>query len=94
MTTTQKTAAIRAQLKAQGITSRQVSVRRTSAGSIHICILDASAVSKRQVEAVAMPYERIDRCTVTDEILAGGNTFVIVEYARRTPASSGQYRPR
>lgn len=81
---------IRDALKAElGLTARQVGVRTSGGGSVNITIKDPTVV-KSKVEAIAKRSEHIDRCSVTQEILGGGNTFVFVKYsdaARATMAA-------
>lgn len=97
MTVTEKTAAIRAALKAKGYTSKQVSVRaeRFSMGSsITVRIKDAT-VPLSVVRDIAFPYGHIDRCAITGEILSGGNTYLEVEYTREArQAHSDAYAER
>ena len=71
-------AEIRKELKAIGITSRQVSVRSDS--SVNISIKDL-AISIEKVKEIAMKYESVSRCHMSGEILSGGNTFVFVDYS-------------
>ena len=75
-------AKIRAAHKAQGITSRQVSVKSESfsmGSSIDITI-KAPGISKSRVEEIANNYERIRRDDATGEILSGGNRYVAVNF--------------
>lgn len=75
-------AKIRAALKAQGITSRQVSVKSESfsmGSSIDITI-KVPGISKSRVEEIANNYERISRDDATGEILSGGNRYVTVNF--------------
>jgi len=83
-TTTEKTAAIRTQLKAHGWSSRKVSVRAercTYSSSIEVRIKDPE-VNIDIVRDVVDQYESVRRCEVTHEILSGGNTFTHVSYTR------------
>lgn len=80
MTTTERAATIRAELKALGIGPKQVSVRKLHVGSIHVEILSAQ-VALAPVEAAANKHESIARDHMTGEILCGGNTYVRVEYS-------------
>lgn len=95
MTVTERTAAIRAALKERGYTSRQVSVKASRASlcsSIDIQIKDAS-VSRNLVEAIAEPYESISRCSITGDILSGGNTYLHVSYSKEAQdILTAQYR--
>jgi hypothetical protein len=69
---------VRKELKAKGITSRQVSVRNDG-NSLDIRIKDLS-ICADMVRDIAKQFERIDYCPVTQEILCGGNYFVSVSY--------------
>jgi hypothetical protein len=73
---------IRKNLKKYGITSRQVSVRAKTHlldTSIEVRIKDLK-VSKKLVEAAAKKYEYIRWDDYTNEILAGCNTYVVVNF--------------
>ncbi|MEQ6360643.1 hypothetical protein V7D15_13375 [Thermoanaerobacter thermohydrosulfuricus] len=73
---------IRKNLKKHGITSKQVSVRAKTYlldKSIEVRIKDLK-VSKKLVEAVAKKYEYIRWDDYTNEILAGCNTYVAVDF--------------
>lgn len=82
-TTTAKPAdAIRAALKARGISRRQVSVvhdHYSMGSSIRVRIRDA-AVRLSVVKEIANAHERVDYDRATGEILSGGNRFVDVAY--------------
>lgn len=85
MTITSKEMAqeIRQQLKSQGITSRQVSVKSGICGYndyIHATIKTAT-VDIDEVKKIVSMYSSVDRDERTGEILAGGNTYTTVEYA-------------
>jgi hypothetical protein len=74
-------ASIREALRNAGYNQRMVSVRSRRGGyesSITVEILSPN-VNFRQVEEIANGFERVDRCQVSGEILAGGNVFVHVE---------------
>jgi len=74
---------IRTALKAAGWTSRDVSVTRkrcTYSYTIRVEIKNA-ALPLALVESIARKHENVRRCEVTGEILAGGNTYLDVEYA-------------
>ena len=74
---------IRTELKAQGISTKQVSVRThnySMGSSLNIRIKDPK-VLKSLVEKIANESERVSRCEVSGEILSGGNRFVFVDYA-------------
>lgn len=86
MTTTERSAAIRAALKQRGISSRDVSIRSdyyAGGSSIRIKVKNPN-VSTKLVEEIANAHESIRRCEMTGEILSGGNRFVFVEYAHET----------
>ncbi|WP_436890275.1 hypothetical protein [Mammaliicoccus sciuri] len=69
---------IRTELKKElGYTNRQISVKNNWS-SIDVVIKDES-VDREAVEKIAYPLEEVDRCEITGEILAGGNTFVFVK---------------
>ena len=80
LTLKDKAAAVRNQLKAAGI-AKGVSVRGKYAGceeSIRVTIKDP-AIDKREVERVARKWEAVET-DHTYDVLAGGNTFVFVDY--------------
>jgi L-rhamnose mutarotase len=73
---------IRKNLKKHGITSRQVSVRAKTYlldKLIEVRIKDLK-VSKKLVEAIAKKYEYVRWDDYTNDILAGGNTYVTVDF--------------
>lgn len=83
MTTTDKTKAIRAEIKKEcGYNARQVSVRAPHAGSIRVSVHVAGA-DLAKIEKIAGQFETIHRCDATGEILCGGNTFVEVSFSDR-----------
>ena len=77
MTNKEAAAAIRKQLKNAGI--KGVSVR-SDEYAIR-CTIKSAAVDRRDVEKIARSFEVVGWDERTCEILAGGNTFVFVEYA-------------
>lgn len=82
MTNKELSAAIRKDLKENGIQRKDVSVKVRDAlydTSVYITIKNP-LIRKSDVEAVAKKYDEIDRDERTMEILAGGNTFVLVQY--------------
>lgn len=83
LTTTDRAAAIRADLKKiLGAGSRDVSVRceKYSMGAtIHVTV-KTSCLKLAEVEAIADAYQTVDRCALTGDILNGGNTYVRTEY--------------
>lgn len=83
MKTTQDHAAeIRAELKASGIKARSVSVRCDlySMGSTLRLVVKDPSVSISKVRAIAEAHSRIDRDSMSGEILCGGCRFVDVDY--------------
>lgn len=73
---------IRADLKAAGIPARAVSVRVKDAGyetAVRVTVKDIS-VDKAVVEKIAMRHRDVSYDERSYEILAGGNTFVFVDY--------------
>jgi len=82
ISTTDRAAALRAELKKLGISSRQVSIRTDyySGGSaIHVMIKDPS-ISLAKVESLATVHESIHR-DMFGEILSGCNRYVSVDYS-------------
>lgn len=76
---------LRAALKAAGFNARAVSVRHEhySMGStIHVTIMRAG-IRLADVEKIASEFESVSRCSVTGEILNGGNTYLRVQHDRR-----------
>lgn len=82
-TTTEEAADIRAQYKALGWSSRDVSVRADyfSMGSSIRVLVKSVKVDPHKARAIAEGRERIDRCEYTGEILSGGNRYVHVDYS-------------
>lgn len=85
ISTTERAAMIRAQLKRElGASSRQVSVKSDSfsmGSAIRVLIKDAS-VSMADVKRIAMAHERVDRCSMTGDILSGGNRYINIDYCQ------------
>lgn len=82
LTLKEKIAQIRKDLKAEGITSRQVSVRGKKAlydESIRMVIKDIT-VSKKKVEEIAEKFEHIRYDEYNGEILQGCNTYINIEF--------------
>lgn len=82
MTNKELGAAIRKELKENGWTSKDISVRVRDSGydtAVNIKIKNA-LIRKSEVEALVKKYDEIDRDERTYEILAGCNTFVFVDY--------------
>jgi len=91
--TKEKTADIRAKLKALGYSSRDVSVRVTPGGSIRVEVKNPDA-DFGKIREVATAHESIRR-DGWGEILSGGNTFVFVEWSREArKARSDRYIDR
>ncbi len=86
MSTKERAAAIRAELKAHGWKPRDVSVRADhfSMGSAVRVTIKNPAVPPSLVKSIAEPHERIARCSRTGEILSGGNTYITVGYDHDT----------
>ncbi len=59
-------------IKGVGVRSDEYAIR---------CTIKSAAVDRRDVEKIARGFEVVDWDERTDEILAGGNTIVLVEYA-------------
>lgn len=93
-TATDRAKMIRTELKAQGISSRKVSVRAEyfSMGSaLHVTIKDPS-ISMSVVKAVAEKYESLRRDESTGDILKGGNCYLHLGYTSEANAiRSAQY---
>ena len=73
---------LRKELKDKGYSSRKIGVRHRYCGyssSIHVTIKDLN-IDKKEIEAIAKKYSAVDYDERTGEILAGGNTFVFVDY--------------
>ncbi len=91
MMTAEATKMIRTELKAQGISNRKVSVRAddySMGSSINIEIKDAS-IPMSVVRAAAEKHERIDRCSITGDILSGGNRYLHISYSPEASAERG-----
>ena len=74
--------AIRKELKAEGITSKDVSVRvRDSLYDTAVSIkIKNPKIKKSKVEEIAKKYQFVEHDERTYEILAGGNTYIFVDY--------------
>ena len=82
MTNKERSASIRAGIKKLGYNSRQVSVRSGFCGYseyTHVTIKDVKA-DIREIEKACKKFQSIDFDSATGEILAGGNTYVHVQY--------------
>lgn len=76
------TKAIRSELKAKGITNKQVSVKGSYAGyseAIAVIIKDLK-VNKKTVEEIVKQFHSVDHDERTGEILEGGNTYTRVDF--------------
>lgn len=85
MTDNERLQAIRAELKANGYSSRRVGVAIKYSGyssSIRVTIKDRE-IDKAEIERIARKYRDVDYDEATGEILAGGNTYVFVKYDYR-----------
>lgn len=83
VTTTERAAAIRAAYRAKGWTGRDISVRSESfsmGSAIRVSIKNPK-VPFAWAKEIAEGHERIDRCSVSGEILSGCNRYVTVNYA-------------
>ena len=71
---------IRKELKAQNITSKQVSVTSEyfSMGQAVRVSIKNDSVNPELVKSIAEPYSRIDR-DAFGEILGGGNTYITID---------------
>jgi hypothetical protein len=83
LSTAEKAAIIRSELKAQlGLNARQVSVRISDySGGSSIYVTVKAAVGLAKVRAIASRFESIDRCESTGEILGGCNTYLHVQHS-------------
>lgn len=82
MTNKERSASIRAEIKKLGYNSRQVSVRSGFCGYsdyTHVTIKDVKANIK-EIEKACKKFQSVDYDSVTGEILAGGNTYIHVQY--------------
>ena len=76
------TNAMKAILKKAGIDTRLISIRHKWCGyseSYHVEI-KSKAIDKKTVSMICSNFAKIDRNERTGEILAGGNTYVFVDY--------------
>lgn len=84
LTTVQRAAAIREQLKAELKAGRnEVSVKASSSsmsGSLRVVVL-TNSVSLCDVKRICAPFEDVRRDERSGEILMGGNTYLTVEYS-------------
>lgn len=82
MTNKERSAAIRAEIKKLGYNSRQVSIRSGFCGYsdyTHVTIKDVKANIK-EIEKACKKFQSVDYDSATGEILAGGNTYIHVQY--------------
>ena len=74
-------------LKLHGYNPKDFRVKKSMPGyekSLRITIKNI-AISKREIEDLVYPqFQKIRYCEITQEILAGGNTYVFVEYDEDT----------
>lgn len=80
MTTTNKADDLRDALKTAGYKRNQVSVKYPHS-TLEVTVRDAS-IPLSAIRAIAAPFENVRYCPASGEILAGGNTWVDVKYAR------------
>lgn len=74
-----KASEVKSLLKKNGIETKKISVR-SDWHSINITLKDLSLPITKIEKIVKIEFEKIDRCHVSGEILAGGNTFVFVDF--------------
>jgi microcompartment protein CcmK/EutM len=82
-------AKIRTALKGYGYTSRDISVKSESfsmGSAIRVTIKNA-AVPLSLVRLVAEAHEDISRCSVTGDILSGGNRYVTISFSTEARAA-------
>ncbi len=80
---------LRAKLKAAGFNARRVTVRHdhfSMGSSIDVTIRDPD-VSRETIKKIASEFESISRCSITGEILSGGNTYQSVNYSDKATAT-------
>jgi hypothetical protein len=78
--TSDKATALRKEIKdTLGYNSRQVGVKVSPSLAIRVTVKDKS-IPIEPIEAIAETYENYTRDERSQEILAGGNTFVFVNY--------------
>jgi hypothetical protein len=80
MNTKEKAQDIRNQVKAMGLTRKQVAVKMSPGSAIYVTVHDP-LVSLSAVERIAKTHESVRYCESSGEILSGGNTFVFVRYS-------------
>lgn len=85
ITTEEAAQQLRQRLKAAGYNSRRVSVRKSysSMGSSISVTIHDPAISLHAVKELAEPAECIDRCSITGEILSGGNRYLDVQHSKQ-----------
>lgn len=82
MTNKERTQAIKAELKKAGYTVKQVSVRSGNCGysdKTDITVKDLSC-NINEIRKICASFERIDYDQYNGEILAGGNTYISVQW--------------
>ena len=82
MTNKGRSAAVRAEIKKLGYSSKQVSVRSGYCGYsdyTHITVKDVKANIK-EIEKACKKFQSIDYDMASGEILEGGNTYIHVQY--------------
>jgi len=78
--------AIKNELKANKITTKQVNIKGSIQGYdevIKISIKDLS-INKLQIENITNKYIEVSRCETSGEILHGGNTYVYIELNKKS----------
>lgn len=74
----EKAKKLRKELKKEGWTSKDISVR-SSSGNLSVKIKNTN-INIEIVEKIAKKYESVSYCEQTQEILSGGNDFVSISY--------------
>ena len=82
MTDEERVKAIRAELKARGYNSRRIGVTLKYAGcsSVITVTIKELGIDKKEIEKLVNKYKFYERDERTGEILAGGNTYIHVNY--------------
>lgn len=78
MSNKERASEVRKEIKKLGLTTKEVSVRVDSYCSILVALKVAEVTDeiKSSIKSICRRFADVDRCSVTGEILAGGNTFV------------------
>lgn len=73
---------VKSHLKSYGI--KPSALRVTCDPSINIRVIDLTVDLKKVREVSAQKFESISRCSYTNEILQGGNTYVFAKYCEKS----------